>query len=258
MKTEEAKQQIQELEKLRRQTRHMRLITILALLAIVITGVSVIINSVYSLTLAGPRQEMFVKAFNANLQRDLLPVVQKIASRSVQRLQPAVQAELRKVNARAPEVADVALRELNTMATELPAQVDKDLDQTVSSTLHEREGKLRQMYPDVYDKQVDLLLNNLTLEAQDQLGRTGEKIFNRHLNSVQNILVDLDKIQKSEPVANGKDVDSWQVVYMFMDVFVSEFKDLAPPETVQLKAVASKSVEQKDPITSKDPTTSSK
>jgi Na+-transporting methylmalonyl-CoA/oxaloacetate decarboxylase gamma subunit len=246
MKIEEAKQQIQELEKLRRQTRHMRLVTILALLAIVITGVSAIINSIYSLTYAGPRQAVFINALSADLRRDLLPVVQKIASRSAERLKPAVEAELQKVNARAPEVANVALRELNQMGNELPADADKILDQTISGMLHEREGKLRQMYPDVYDKQVDVLLDNLALEIEDQLAQTGEKIFNPHLNSIQSILANLDKIQKSEPVADSKDIDSWQVAFMFMDVFVTEFKDLAPPETAQPKAAVSKLVEHEN------------
>jgi hypothetical protein len=66
------------------------------------------------------------------------------------------------------------------------------------------------------------------------------------LNSIQSILANLDKIQKSEPVADSKDIDSWQVAFMFMDVFVNEFKDLAPPETAQPKAAASKPIEQKN------------
>jgi hypothetical protein len=137
-------------------------------------------------------------------------------------------------------VADVALKELNTLADELPTQSDKIFDRSVHDMMLKRETKLRQMYPDVYDKKIDLLLNNLSLEAQDQLGQTGEKIFAPHLNSVQSILVNLDKIQKTEPLASNKDVDSWQVAYMFMDLFVTEFKDLAPAETARTKKTANK------------------
>ena len=147
MSTEEAKQLIQELEKLRRQTSRFRLLTIIALLAIVITGVSAIIESVYSLTLAGPRQEVFVSNLSTNLQRELLPIVQKIAGRSVERLKPAVEKELKEINGRAPEVADVALKELDQMGSELTVQAGKVLDQTISGTLQRREGKLRKMYP---------------------------------------------------------------------------------------------------------------
>jgi hypothetical protein len=236
MNTEEAKQQIQELEKLRRQTRRMRLITLVAVLVIMLTGVSAIINSAYSLTLAGPKQDIFIKVLGADLQRDMLPVVKKIASRSAGRLKPAVEAEVQKVNARAPEVAEVALRELNQMTDELPAQGGKIIDQSISGTMHKRDAKLRQMYPDIYDKQINLLLDNLTLEAQDQLAQSGENLFGAHLNSVQNILANLDKIQKTEPVAASQDIDSWQVSFMFMDLFVTEFKDLAPAETVSLKS----------------------
>jgi hypothetical protein len=243
MNTEEAKQLIQELEQLRRQTYRFRLLTIIALLAIVFTGVSAIIESVYSLTLAGPRQEMFVSNLSTNLQRDLLPIVQKIAGRAVDRLKPAVEKELREINGRAPEVADVALNELDQMGSELTLYAGKVLDQTISGTLQKREGKLRKMFPDVYDKQIDTLLNNLTLEASDQLAQSGEAIFNPHLNSVQSILVNLEKIQKTEPVDSIKDIDTWQVAFMFMDVFVHEFKDMGPPEPAKPKAVESRKLE---------------
>ena len=238
MSTEEAKQLIQELEKLRRQTRRFRLLTIIAMFAIVIAGVSAIIESVYSLTLAGPRQEEFVRNLSAGLKDNLLPTVEKIAGRSVEALKPAVEKELREMNGRAPEVADVALRELDEMGGELTVKAGKILDQTVTGTLQQRQGKLRQMYPDVYDRQIDVLLNNLALEVQDQFAQSGENIFNPHLNSIQSILASLDKIQKTEPVDASQHVDSWQVAYMFMDVFVHEFKGLGPPEPADVKAAA--------------------
>jgi hypothetical protein len=244
MSTEEAKQLIQELDKLRIQTRRFRLLTIIALVVIVIAGVSAIIESAYSLTLAGPRQEEFVHYLGADLEANLLPTVQKIAGRSVDALKPAIEKELREMNGRAPEVADVALRELDEMGGELTVQAGKILDQTVTGTLQKRQGKLRQMYPDVYDKQIDILLNNLALEVQDQLAQSGENIFNPHLNSIQSILASLDKIQKTEPVDASQHVDSWQVAYMFMDVFVHEFKGLGPPEPANAKTAAGKKVVQ--------------
>lgn len=235
MKTEEAEQQIRELEKLRRQTRRLRLVTLLAVVVMVCAGASAIIHSAYRLTQAGPRQDRFMQALGANLQRDIVPLVERIASRSASRLKPAIEQEIQKLNARAPEVADVALRELNQMAYELPMQSSEIIDQNLSGTLHQRDAKLRQMYPDVYDRQINLLLDNLTLEAQDQLAQSGENLFGPHLNSIQHILVNLDKIQKTEPLAASRDVDAWQVTFMFMDLFVTEFKDIAPTDTVSLK-----------------------
>jgi len=246
MSTEEAKQLIQELEKIRIQSRRFRLLTIIALLVIVITGVSAIIESAYSLTLAGPRQQAFISDLSANLKDNLLPAVQKIAGRSVEVLKPAIERELKDINGRAPEVADVALRELDGMGGELTVQAGKILDDTVTGTLRRQQIKLRRMYPDIYDKQIDLLLNNLTLEAQNQLAQSGENIFNPHMNSIQSILTNLDKIQKTEPVTASNNVDSWQVAYMFMDVFVHEFKDLTPPEAANARAAGNKAVQPKN------------
>ena len=137
MSTEEAKQLIQELEKLRRQARRFNLLTIITLLVIVISGVSAIIESAYSLTLEGPRQTAFVSNLNAGLKENLLPIVQKIAGRSVERLKPAVEKELKEINGRAPEVADVALRELDEMGGDLTVQ---DCDLALQTTHGERNA----------------------------------------------------------------------------------------------------------------------
>jgi hypothetical protein len=227
MNADEANKQIQELEQLRLQTRRFRLCTILAIVAIVVGGVTAIINSVYSLTIPGPKQERFLREFGANLQKDVLPVVQKIASASIERLKPAVDAELQKINARTPEVADAALREIDRLGYELPIRAEKILDQTVGLTIEKREAKLRQMFPGAYDKELPVLVENLNLEVQDQLANAGEKIFHRHLNSIQSILANLEKIQKTEAIDPKTKVDPWQVAFLFVDLFDQEFKDLA-------------------------------
>jgi hypothetical protein len=148
-------------------------------------------------------------------------------------------------------VANVTFRELNKMGEELPARMDQILDQSVSVTLHKRESKLRHLYPSLYDKQVDVLLDNLSLEAQAQLAKSGERVFNPHLNAIQGILADLDNIQKTEPVDPGDNVDCWQVAFMFMDVFVHEFKDISNSERVMPKNPETKPLHQNNKLASK-------
>src|SRR5271166_5493507 len=113
--TDTVSHQIQELESLRRQTRRFNLWANVALATIVIVGVGAIINSFYGLTISGPKQDEFLKCLGAELRREVPPAVQKFAEPSVKRLKPAVQAELRRLDARATQVMDAALRELNTM-----------------------------------------------------------------------------------------------------------------------------------------------
>jgi hypothetical protein len=245
MSTEEAKQLIRELETVRLHTRRFRLLTTIALLVIVITGVSAIIKSVYSLAATGPKQEEFVSYLSEDLKENLLPIVQRIAGRTVEQLKPAIEREMKDINARAPEVADVALNELDQMGSEITVHAGKVLDQTVNGILHKQEGKLRKLYPGVYDKQIETLLNNLALEAEDQIAQSGENVFNPHLNSVQSILVNLEKIQKSEVGDTNNNVDAWQVAFMFMDVFVHEFQDMTPSDIVELKTGKSKAAEHK-------------
>jgi len=233
MSTETINQQIQELESLRRQTRRLSLLITLALAVIVIIGVGAIINSFYGLTVSGPKQDAFLKHLGGRLQTEVLPMVQKLADPSIKRLKPAVEAELQRLDARAPQVADAAIRELNTLGTNLPVRAGIILDQTVGKELQKRDARLHKMFPGVGDQQIVTLLDSIHLEAQDQLLKTGEKLFNPHLNSIQNILADLEKIEKTEPVNTKQEINPWQVAFLFMDVFTQEFKDLAVTETAK-------------------------
>lgn len=227
MNANDVAQQIQELENLRRQTRRFSLCTIFMLVAIVLAGVSAIISSIYGLALAGPRQDEFVKQFTGKLEKEVLLAVQRATDPSLKRLKPAVELELRRLDARAPQLADAALKELDKLSSNLPVRAEAVLDKTVSKTLQAREAKLRQMYPGLYDKQIAVLLGNIQAETQDQIAKTAEHIFNPHLNSVQSILASMEKIQKTEPIDPKAEINPWQVAFLFVDVFTQEFKDLA-------------------------------
>jgi hypothetical protein len=225
MNAENVKNQIAELEKTERATLRFRRLALVALVVIAVSGTSAIVGSIYSLAEDGPKQAAFLKHFSINLQKDALPVVQQIASGSVARLKPLIDREVDGINAKAPEIAEAALRELNTLGNELPVRAERVLDDTVGLTLKGREAKLRQMYPKIYDAKIDQLLENLTAEAQAQLAHSGEKIFTPHLNAISGILTSLEKIQKTEPLDDKKEVSSMQVAYLFTDVFMSEFSD---------------------------------
>lgn len=227
MHSDDVKKQIAELELVREQTRRFRRLTIVALIGIVIAGTGAIINSVYGLALKGPKQDAFVQHLGKNLKTELLPAVQRLASGSIQRLKPAVDREVGRINDLAPEIAGVALRELEVLGNELPTRSERILDQTFGAALQAREAKLRRMFPGTYDAKIASLLENLNLEAQDQILQTSEKIFAPHLNSLQGILASLEKIQKTEPVNNSQEIGSLQVAYLFADVFVQEFKDFS-------------------------------
>jgi len=233
MNTEAINQQIQELESLKRQTRRFNLCITLALAVVVLVGVGAIISSFYNLTISGPKQNEFLKQLSRRLQVEVLPMARKLADPSIKRLKPAVEAELQRLDARAPEVANAAIRELNTLGTNLPVQAGIILDQTVGKELQLREARLRKMFPGVTDRQVATLLDSIHIEAQDQLLKTGEKLFNPHLNSIQKILADLEKIEKTEAVNTKQEINPWQVAFLFMDVFTQEFKDLAVTETTK-------------------------
>ena len=231
--TDRISQQVQELESLRRQTRRLSIWTTLALATIVVVGVGAIINSFYGLVRPGPEQDAFLNRLGGELQRDLPPAVEKFAQPSMKRLRPAIEAELKRWDARAPQVMDAALQELNTMGTNLPVRTALILEQTVGKALQQRDQQLRKILPNARDEQMITLLDSIHIEAQDQLLKAGEKAFNPHLNSLQSILANLDKIEKTEPVKGSQEIDTWQVAFLFVDVFGQEFKDIPVAQNTQ-------------------------
>ena len=63
------------------------------------------------------------------------------------------------------EVANAAIRELNTLGTNLPVRAGMVLDQTVGKALQQRDARLRKMFPGVTDRQVETLLDSIHIEA---------------------------------------------------------------------------------------------
>ena len=227
MSTEQVLKKIEELEKLKRQTRRFSLWAVFGSVAIVVTAVSALFSSFQGLTVGGPKQSEFLRHLGADLRTQVLPVAQRMAEPSLKRLKPAVEAELRRLDARAPQLSEAALRELSKLGPNLAHQAETALDQTVGSTLSARGQKLRQMFPAATDQNIATLIENLHRETQGQIAGTADKVFIPHLNSIQSILGNLEKIQQSEPVDSNPEVNSWQLAFLFVDVFTAEFKDLA-------------------------------
>jgi hypothetical protein len=227
MSPNDVREQIQELEKLKRQTRRLSLGTLVGMVAILVAGVGAILSSFHSLTVSGPKQREFLRHLGGNMQSQVLPAAQRMAEPSLKRLKPSVEAELKRLDAQAPRLSEAALRELSKLGPNLAQQAEVALDQTVGQTLAIREQKLRKMYPAATDKNIAALMANLHRETQQQIVHTADQVFLPHLDCIHHILANLEKIQQNEPVGAGPELNSWQVAFLFVDVFTEEFKDLA-------------------------------
>jgi hypothetical protein len=226
MSADNVRAQIEELERLKQRTRRLSLLTLLGLTAMVVAGVGSIFIALHSLTVAGPRQSEFLRHLGANLQTQVLPVAQKMAEPSLKRLKPVVEAELGQLDAQAPRLSEAALRELSRLGPNLVQQAETTLDQTLKQTLALRERKLRTIFPAASDKNIATLMENLRRESRERITRTADHVFLPHLSSIHRILANLEKIQQTEPVTANREVTSWQMAFLFVDVFTEEFKDL--------------------------------
>ena len=118
--------EIRELESVRRRASFWRWGTIAATLLITLAGVAIMNQAVRGLTQPGPTQDRFVGAVNSNLQTNIVPQLQTLATRTIAESQPLVQEEITKINGRVPEVAGGRHEAVQPAANRTAGKIDGD------------------------------------------------------------------------------------------------------------------------------------
>lgn len=230
MSSDEVKKQIAELEALRTQVQRWRMFTVGGVLLVLTVGVVGIISSAVSLTKEGPEQQQFVDEFTGGLKKEVVPTVERIAKQTMVQMKPRVEAELKKLNARAPELGTAFKKEVDKLAVNLPNRGQKVLDGTFGEMLKKREPYIRKMFPDATEAKVSSLANTLVELGHEHAHAISDRLFASHVKALGSITVHLDDIQRTEKVQTGDDVPTWEMGLLMVDLVRDDLKDLAPPE----------------------------
>lgn len=228
MNGSEVKNQIDELEKIRAQSRLWRTLTVLALLAIVVIGVGSIVSAVRGLFSPGATQEEFAGALSSNLQRDVVPQVQSIAQQAIAEIRPQVESELSKLNDRVPELTEASMKQFELLQKNVPDQAEKVLEETLGAALIKKEPKIRAMFPEVTEAKIETAVHNVSLEATERIMHAHDSLFAAHMTALNNIIGNLDKIQRSERVNPKDEKADWEMGMAIFDLVHDELKNLQP------------------------------
>lgn len=229
--------QIAEIKTLQAQIRRWRIGGVLAVLIIMSVCAKMIVGAFTDLAQEGPAQEEFMKHLGTGLKEHVLPTAQKIASQTASQLVPEVQKEIDKLNERAPEITEAALKELEILAVSLPDRGEKVLLKTFGEMMHKREEKLKKQFPEITEPKIATLVNNLVAVAEVQSEEVAAVLFADHINAIDRIANNLSAIQKAESATlTTHDIPSWQVGLMLFDLFREEIRPLEVPLTPDTNA----------------------
>lgn len=233
--TDTVQKQIEELEKLRTQMRWWKLGATFASLAVVAVSALTIKNSFQGLLVEGPKQEKFVASLNEGLKTDVIPMVQSMAGSTISQLQPEVTKSFEKLNERVPEVTQATIDELEKLQNNLPVRAEKIMNETFGTMLQAKEQKIKEMFPEATEEQVQNLITNLAEQGKEQVKLANEELFSQHQKELFDIIACMNKIKESE-APNIKGVDpTWEMGLLVLDVFRSELEELRPKTAKEAK-----------------------
>jgi len=236
MNATEIEGRIRELDGLRSQARLWRIGSMVAIAAIAITCVSLIWGSVQGLLTAGPRQEAFVSDLSQGMQRDVVPRLQDIAGRTLAETRPLVEAEFAKLNGRVPELTQASLKEMDALQKDLPERAQKVAEATLVPVLKKQEAKVKTMFPEATDENIEALLTNLTDEATQRSVTMNDALFGKHMAALNGIVSDMERIRLSErQVAAASPAEeeqrNWEMGLAVFDVVRGDLKEMEPKRT---------------------------
>lgn len=219
---------IRNLERTRREMRWWRAGGALTSLTIVLVCLSMLSSSVRDLTQQGAPQDRYVANLQERLNKDVVPRLQEVASRTITEMQPVVQTEFTRLNTRVPELTQASLKQIDILQKSIPERGEKVLDETLGKALQAQEPKLREMFPTVTDEQVKSLMASLTAMATERGSRLADELLLPHTHRMHSIVEGLRKIQGTEPAPASGEVADWQTGLLILDLVREDLKTLEP------------------------------
>jgi len=227
MTTQDVRADIARLEAVRRQTQVWRIGISAALLLITIGSLATIRNSVNGLLQPGETQDQFSAKLSANLQKDVVPQVQQLATRTLTEMRPEVQTAFTKLNGRVPEISQAAMTQFDTLQTNVPASGQKALEKTFGNLMNRKEGEFKKQFPNATDANIKAMTKNISDEAAEQIVHSRDTMFSKHLSSLNSIIGHMRTIQGTEKVSSGDQAADWDLVVAALDMARSDASNLA-------------------------------
>ena len=226
---------IAELQRLQKQVRFWRSFTIIAIIAIVVGCLGMVVHKAHRLSQDTPEQREFVQELSSGLQSDVLPDMQRLANQTVNDVVPALKAEMMKMGDRMPAIVTEAKKELGVLSANVQSKGEKTLDDTFGEVLKKREAKIHEMYPDVDEKKIAQLVENMIVVGDERMKGVVNKLFAGHIDALDKITESMEAIRKAEAPHIAEETPTWEMALLVFDIFREDIRDLDKKPEVPLK-----------------------
>ena len=166
------------------------------------------------------QRKALASALGAQVQKDVVPKIQEVGTEVVKTVD--FPGQMKKLNAAAPKVGELAMEQARTLAENLPKDGQKILDDKFKAALDHQKDKLKAEFPGITDEQLGELMSNLTTEASAQIGDVTGKLFVKHVDAFNLMMTDIEKIHSTENGVKSDDLPTWDVAYLIMDIMHSD------------------------------------
>lgn len=228
MNPEVTSRKIAELHALRSRISRWRFGTPIAVIAVMVVALMTLYNAGESLARPGPNRDAFVESVQQGMKDDVEPIVRHVALQTFHATKNSVQGELTKISERTPEFAEAMYQQVETLVENIPQRTQAQLSDILAESFAKQEGTLKEMFPDVTEENVNVLVERLVALAASQAEHVSTKLFEDHLVSMNNIITDLEAIEKSENVQAADEFASWEMALLVFDILRSEFDEVHP------------------------------
>ncbi|MBS1709498.1 MAG: hypothetical protein JSS65_12360 [Armatimonadetes bacterium] len=220
--------QITELKNLKKQLQWWRYSLLGATVFVVVATIATVDGAVKGLTQKGPRQDQYVAEVTSSLKNDIAPMVQEMVKQTVDEVKPEIEQAVHHVNSRLPEVAEKAMAEFELLQSNLPKKGEKVLNDTFVAMLHSKEAKLKEMFPEATEEQIEKLLNNLGESCKDQASFANTELFAKHQAALQDIHRNLMTIHEAEKDNLAGVEPGWEMAVLVLDLFKEDIQSVRP------------------------------
>ena len=208
---------IAELKSARSQLKVWQGGLVIVLAVFLIICVLVLKSTVDRLIGGDAQRKELASALGVEVQKTVVPKIQEVGTEVVKTVD--FQGQMKKLNDAAPKVGEVAMKEAGQLATDLPVDGQKILDDKFKAALERQSDALKKEFPGITDEQLKDLMSNLTVEATDQIFSVTNPLFSKHVDAMNDIMADTEKIRSSEGEgANSENLPTWDVAFLIMDI----------------------------------------
>lgn len=223
MENVDVRAEIDELCVIRRQIRIWRTSLFILALGIVLVCTFLIQDTVANLAREGAKRDVFAQQLGAVMQNDIMPKIQEVGAEAIHSVD--FNREISQLNKRAPEVANVSMKELRLLAQDIPTQGKTILTEEFNTALQRQATTLQDEFPEASEADITEFLTAFTQETQTQLASVTDSLFTPHITTMNNIVADLMTIKTIEGPSAKAEVPTWEMAFLIADIARADIEE---------------------------------